>query len=710
MTRGRFLSPIGLTWCLINCAGHAAYAADAALEKQVVRRNTCEGIDLEAGYVVRSSRVEDPFDFLPWVATRERRAAAQISNLVDKQPFRYDKAITGALEIIRNESFLPDSDDRRVRIGLEIVSVENCAKPDVDLVYRVYSSQIIPTLNGAVEARQVEKRSPQSTAGLAGADVATMPIHFVPIATYDTTDKLGAGGRLEVGTGHIKHMPFGSLLVEGQGSPSMMSFSAALSGSADTTSWISHLEWRLNYRTDNMRTGAGELKKAFLSGQVSGSTRTFGNGSFAGRFGALLDGGNQHGTTGNFAVPSNTTTASGFGTLKLYVGLDSNLRNQVFSISYGLELGARDPAAGVDWRKHIADVRHEFWYPLGDHRLLELESRLTAGLLDIPGRIPLPERFFGGNHEELFIPGESWQIRANPVVRAIPGSRFYNSADGAGADRFVNYNLTAGYTIWRRPLVPSELTQNQQFQSLLSGQLTTATSVEQIHYATRDPHYRNLVEALVPLQADLADLKTEILAAQSAHPGQFADQFKACISAINMAALRANSAAGAKDFQQYGLISALLSVDPHEDRLGRVTRACTQNLDTALDIKPGVESPEARVDGDRQNMENEFAKIDKADAVKRANGEISFVRRTLDTLFREVNLASVGPVGIFDLARIGPAAPGDSGLRYGPGAGIRFGLSSVMNLTVGYARNIRKGPGEGNGNVFMSLNVRDLFH
>jgi hypothetical protein len=376
----------------------------------------------------------------------------------------------------------------------------------VDLVYRVLSTQIFPTLNGALEARQVEKRSPQSAAGLAGADVATMPIHFVPIATYDATDKLGAGGRLEVGIGRIRNMPFGSLLVEGQGSPGMMSFSAALFGSTDTASWISHADWRLNYMTYSMPTGAGELKKAFLSGQVSGTTRTFGNGSFAGRFGALIEGGNQHGTAGNFGIPGNTTTASGFGALKAYAGLDSRLRNQVVSISYGLALGAMDPSAGVDWRKHIADVRHEFWYPVGDHRLLELESRLTAGLLDIPGRIPLPERFFGGNHEELFIPGDSWQIRANPVVRAIPGSRFYNSADGAGADRFVSYNLTAGYTIWRRPLVPSELTKNPQFQTLLNGQLTTATSVEQIHYATRDPHFRHLVEALVPLQADLADL------------------------------------------------------------------------------------------------------------------------------------------------------------------------------------------------------------
>ena len=108
----------------------------------------------------------------------------------------------------------------------------------------------------------------------------------------------------------------------------------------------------------------------------------------------------------------------------------------------------------VDWRKQIGDVRHEFWYSLGDHRILSLESRLTFGGIQVPQKIPLPERFFGGNHEQFFMPDDSWKIRANPVIRAIPGSRFFRSADGAGGDRFFSYNLTAAYAVWRKSLVP----------------------------------------------------------------------------------------------------------------------------------------------------------------------------------------------------------------------------------------------------------------
>jgi hypothetical protein len=695
---------------LLICAGPAVFATGEGPEQPLVRSASCQGVDLEDGYVVRSSHVKDPFNFLPWVAAREHRVAAEISALVDKQAFRYDHAVNRALDIIRDQDFLPDVNGPRIRIQLYVVSVENCSKPNVDVSYGVYSTQIAPTLNGAPKALQVERLSPQSTAGLAGSDLADMPLHFVPIAAYDSTDKLSGGARLEIGAGRIRNMPFGSLVVEGQSSGEMMSVSAALAGSVDRANWLSHLEWRLNYSTYKLPTGTGDLRKASLAGLLSGGTRAFGNGRFAGRFGTLVEGGNQHSSTTGLSTPADTIPASGFGGVKVYGGLDSRMAHQVLSASYGLELGAIDPGAGVGWRKHIGDVRHEFWYPLQDHRILELESRLTTGALQVPGRIPLAERFFGGNHEEFIIPDDSWQIRANPVIRAIPGSRFYGSAVGTGADWFASYNLTAAYTVWRTPLVPSELTKDAQFHTLLNGQITTATSAEQILYATRDPHYRNLVDTLEPLKTDLADLKAEVEAAQSAHPGQLAAQFKACVSAINMAASRAKSASAAKDFQQYGLVSALLSVDVHEDRLGRVTRACNQDLDGALGIEPAGASPEGRVDARRRKMEKEFAQIDRVGAANRAKAEMSYVGRTLNTLLREVNLYSISPVAILDVVKIGPAAAGGNLLRYGPGGGIRLALASVLSLTVGYARNIRKGPGEGSGNVFLSLTVRDLFH
>jgi hypothetical protein len=75
-----------------------------------------------------------------------------------------------------------------------------------------------------------------------------------------------------------------------------------------------------------------------------------------------------------------------------------------------------------------------------------------------PGKIPLPMRFFGGNNEEFFIPGESWQIRANPVIRAIPGSRLFRTADGAGHVDVVvpramgHYGMDAKLDSFRLPM------------------------------------------------------------------------------------------------------------------------------------------------------------------------------------------------------------------------------------------------------------------
>src|SRR5687767_14093982 len=69
-------------------------------EKQVSDAS-CDGIDLQqAGFSVRSTRISDPFDFLPWVRVRQRRAADRIAALVNGKPFRYIEVRDAALKII----------------------------------------------------------------------------------------------------------------------------------------------------------------------------------------------------------------------------------------------------------------------------------------------------------------------------------------------------------------------------------------------------------------------------------------------------------------------------------------------------------------------------------------------------------------------------------------------------------------------------------
>jgi hypothetical protein len=85
-----------------------------------------------------------------------------------------------------------------------------------------------------------------------------------------------------------------------------------------------------------------------------------------------------------------------------------------------------------------------------------------------------------------------------------------------------------------------------------------------------------------------------------------------------------------------------------------------------------------------------------------------FFIHALDVAFREMNLAAVSPVVMFDAAHIGPQLPGASTLRYGVGPGIRFSIVSFQ-VTLGYSFNPAPQPTEHRGAFFFSMDVIDLF-
>ncbi|HEU4710484.1 MAG TPA: hypothetical protein VFS76_02910 [Pyrinomonadaceae bacterium] len=676
---------------------------------------SCDNIDLEqAGFRVRSVQIEDPFKFLPWVKARQNRALQQITTLVQGKPFTYKDAGAKGLDIIERENFLPDTTDQRVKIRVEIVAVRNCTGGELDLVYRIYSTQIMPVLSGRPTERVTERQEPQTAAGQTTVVAPeASPFHFRPIAGYDFTNLLTGGARMEVTSQKFWKLPFKSVLIEGQGNSRKYYFSAGLEGSkessGDSGGWLANAQWLFNYTNYQLPTGNGEIKGGYLTAQFAGVTKPFFNGNFTFHFGVAVDGGNRQSDVNGVVIAPKTVTDAGVGTLKLYGGVDSRLPHNVFSFSYGLELGSIGPAARIDWRKHIVDARHEFWYSLGNHRLLDLESRFTLGSLQVPGNVPLPERFFGGNNEEFLIASDMWQIRANPVIRAIPGSKFFRTPEGAGSRNFYSYNFTAAYGFWRKTLVPEELTTDPEFSNQLQGAMTSVTSTLQNYYASKDPHYANVVAQLPAAQTALNDLKTAVAAAQAARPGQSVDLFKACTRAVSGASRRVASAITPQAADQYGLVMFLLSDDPDEVQLLKASTTCGTDLNAVI-ADAAVGSASARVGTLRTEMLAEFNRIDQAKAAKQATADMAFTRRTLNTLFNDVNIYSISPVFVFDVARIGPASGGLGGTRYGPGGGIRFELASVAHFTLGYAWNVKRGPDEGRGNFFFAIGVRDLFH
>jgi hypothetical protein len=450
----------------------------------------------------------------------------------------------------------------------------------------------------------------------------------------------------------------------------------------------------------------GSLRQVESSAQYAATSEPFFGGNVSARLGGLAEEGHQQ-TDVRLPMSLETLTASRVNALKLYGGLDSRLPENVLSASFGLEIGSTG-FFSHPWRKFIGDVRHEYWHTFGDHHLFDLESRVTAGGIQFDSQIPLTERFFGGSYEQMFVPDDSWQIRANPVIRAIPGSRLYETAAGAGATNFLGVNLTAAIGIWRSPLVPAELNKDKEFQSLLEAQLKTATSMAQLHYSASDEHFHKMVAELPGVIGSIKSLQGAVAAVETAHSG-LSDAFKPCKSAMNIASRRATDSQSGADYQQYGRISALLKADPHEDRLDKVISACG-SLNTSLGADAGLTGPLNAVDQERQTLETEFKGIDQTAAAAKAKAEMAFVRRTLKTLFKDMNLYSISPVFIFDTVRIGPTGPGVRAARYGPGGGMRLELANSVNFTVGYAPNVSPGPGEGSNAVFFTIGVRDLFH
>jgi hypothetical protein len=105
-----------------------------------------------------------------------------------------------------------------------------------------------------------------------------------------------------------------------------------------------------------------------------------------------------------------------------------------------------------------------------------------------------------------------------------------------------------------------------------------------------------------------------------------------------------------------------------------------------------------------------FAAIDTGRSAQRAAEDVGYAARALDVITKQMNVTSISPVFIFDVAHIDPAATDPhGGTRYAIGGGIRLTLVSTVSVTATYAVNPRRGPGEGAGALVFSLTTRNLF-
>jgi hypothetical protein len=665
------------------------------------------GVNFETDkYRIENVTVDDPFKFLYWIGGRANSIEAQLRNRLQGHLFTFKSVESDALALIDATRFVPDNPGTFV-VSFEKVSVLNCnsAAKTLDVIYRIYSTAPPKAGSGATETQKQAETSPQNVTGLTKAG---SPLRLVPAGGYNPAWGAFAGGNaaLSPRAGAL----FDTFSLGGQASisSSMRSASAAMSGSASPLGRIQHWNWRLNYSNDSAPAGSMTLSKADASGQFDAQTRPFWQGAIFARFGALAERGTMQSTATATVLPPNTVASAAYGSLKGFAGLSSRTSHNTLAASYGLELGSIGPSARVDWRKHIGDIVDEFWIPLGDHKPLEVESRFTAGVIQVLHTIPLAARFFGGNGDGYFIPGDSWQIRDVPVIRAIPANQFYKTRQGVGADRFAAVNLTVSYPVKHQPVMPKDLSTDPDFNKLMAAQIVSAASAEQNYYSWRDPHFAMAYAELPKLAGLLATLNDAVNTAQTAHPDLLPDEFADCSTQLFTASFNVKAARDEKKAAQYGDVAVLLPADP-EDDLKAVHDSCAVALNGQLN-DPTVAAGAADVDAEGAKMFGFFNAIDQKTAAAKAANDIAFVKRTLNTLFKDLNIFSISPVFVFDAAMIGPASGPLGGTRIGPGGGIRLELASYVNFTLGYAWNVNQQVNEDKGAVFFSIGTRDLFH
>lgn len=654
------------------------------------------------GYTVRSARVRSPFSFLRWIRNAINSAQREVSSQ-DGVPFLYAD-VTAKVAELESLTFLPDSVDQRVRVSLIVASVENCSDGQVDVVYTVFTSQVAPVLSGTFESARAEKSAPERATG---ADAEAGRFRLAPRVGYDRAEDLSGGGRLELllPRAWSEVTSLRSIVADGRASETLHEYSAALAGAKDSASdWLARVDWQLHYLNSSLPTDRFDLRQNRGAAQLAALTRPLGESQLALRFGGLFEGGRLESDARGSLLAPNAVSSSDYASAKLYLGTTTRLDRHVLSASYGIEAGSTRPGRSEPWIKHVVDLAHTVAIPVGEHRALTLESRLAGGLLHVADTVPVNVRFFGGNREEPFMPGDAWTIRSNPVIRSIPANSFSRTNQGAGGTHFLSYNLTASVPIWRKPLVPFELLRDPDFRPLLKTQLDSATSVLQVEYASRDEHFQRVVARARDAQATLASLKAAVEAARKARPGQLEERFVACTRQISGAERRLRPALASSGGAQVGDIAALLSVG--EDRLRSVRADCVEALNAEL-RDPAIAQHGATLEGIRADMEREYALIDQTAATRHAEREMAFVRRTLNTVVDDLNIVSISPVLMLDVAHLGPA---DSrlGTRYGVGGGLRLTLANSFDLTVGYLANPKRLRGEPSGAFFFSMQFKDL--
>jgi hypothetical protein len=650
-------------------------------------------------YTIAEVAVESPFDYLHGVRNTMHEALDQ-AQVKSGVPFRSSLVSAGQNAIRLRLRQQADELALPFTVNVVLAELRHCnsasSSPSLTVTYIAFVSWFPVAFTTTFDTRSQDAQDPAATAHVQNR------FRFVPQAGYNKSLQTYGGLQTSLET------RFGNFVLQGIGSPSGGMVEASQSANLSWRDyWIRSAEWRTGYRYSNVPSQPGVLKTARLISQFSVNSAPLGNSEAILRFGSSIGGGYDQSSVPANALPPGSPTNNSAGEIKTYAGVSLGSGIQSFKASYGVKFGGGQSATSLSFIKQLADVAYETrFYPDTRHKPLELDTHLTAGWITNEGAVPSTERFFGGNYDYNFLLGDSWQIRSEPFIRSFPQNTLNRLSPDApiGGEQFVSVNATLALTVWQRPLVPVDITGNKDFPILLNSAIMTAQKQMLAYWKSQDPASLKALD-LAPETGDA------LKAATNALNNVVGDDDDECNDTllVDLGYATSLQSASNKPTERFSFLLSLVSSDSEVGSIAQLSTCLRKYRDQigAVDVD-GMLTRLANIKG---QLVTDINNIQTGVAQRKADQDMRFVNRTVNTLINEMNFAAISPVVIADAARIGPQiSDAGGGYRYGLGGGIRFTFVDSLRLTAGYAFNPNPESWEERGAVYFGLEILSLFH
>jgi hypothetical protein len=584
------------------------------------------------------------------------------------------------------------------------------------VVYPIFASVVPFFIAPSAEEQTKESERPATTGAVRASEQKLL---IAPLFGYNQTRGSWGGMTFAEAIGSLR------LRGESEASGNSLSGHLELGGSNGPVENLwEHADWALTVEYLDTPAGPARFKEGKMTGRFSASTTESPKAHFVVRYGTALEFGHEQ--SSSTVTASDLTPNSGYGSLKTYVGVTGRPGRNAFTASYGFQLGSTSTSL-PSFKKHLLDLGYNlnipvpFRAPLRDnedfegplsttvHRSFNLETRFSAGLIQDSAGAPLAERFLGGNTMRPFVQDDSWLILSNAFIRSVPENQLgATSGTELGGSRFYSANLTGSFTLWGKPMLPKELaTADPRFPGILNAPFRTAAVSLANTYKLKDPAY---IRSAAAVSAKAVDLNTRLAV--------LGDQLKLIPAAVavepalvrflkeirrNLLSTRAAAGmiASQPDPQ---VVSALVtrSLPALSDLIQDVTKNLRAASQTSLaaQIDDSITEINAIGKGIRDSADLPSKKYDDQAWQMLAPGH-----RAIDVFLHELNIYSISPVAIFDVARVWPV---NEGVHYGVGPGMRLSLVNA-NFTISYGFNPRRSAGESIGAIFFKLDITSLF-